>query len=67
MGRRIRTVEYVYLPRKDKAICLRCEKEFKSWDKKKNRICPNCEELAEYWDGFPEHIQTHSAFKPPRS
>lgn len=38
--------KYVQKPKKKYApgvvLCLRCEKEFKSWDRKLNRICPIC-------------------------
>lgn len=29
--------------------CLKCNKVFKSWDRKKNRICSRCKE-SEAWD-----------------
>jgi Zn finger protein HypA/HybF involved in hydrogenase expression len=48
MGRKnnkARECSLLRLTREDVAICLRCGKEFKSYDKTKNRICPKCEIL----------------------
>jgi predicted amidophosphoribosyltransferase len=24
------------------AMCLRCDREFRSWDRRQNRLCPRC-------------------------
>ena len=45
------------LPKLNPAIvrCLKCDKEFKSWDKKQNRICRDCrEQNSKQYEGFRE-------------
>jgi len=32
--------------------CLSCDKQFKSWDKKRNWICPKCSKSARYAPRF---------------
>ena len=35
--------------------CLKCDKEFKSWDKSKNKICRDCrEQNSKQYEGFIE-------------
>jgi predicted amidophosphoribosyltransferase len=41
--------------------CLRCEKTFKSWDRRQNRLCPTCREAI---DREPSE-EPHLPFRAP--
>jgi hypothetical protein len=38
--------------------CLRCDQEFRSWDRRHNRLCPRCRQLL---NAQPSDEVTHTA------
>jgi hypothetical protein len=48
-------------------ICLRCDAEFMSWDRRQNRLCARCRDAIERDpSGEPEYRMPKRRGRPPR-